>query len=78
MFFDGGLALFSSLFTRHRYPPGEKLFSVFIFIAGLSLSWVSERLPITGASRESVRIWVHRFSKMYNPSKKHRRLVAVD
>jgi len=52
--------------------------SVFVFISGLSLRWISERLSITYASRESVRQWVHRFSKMYNSSKRVRRLVAVD
>jgi len=72
------LAVFSSLIASHKYPPSEKLFSVFVFMAALSLRRVSERLPITVASRESIRQWIHRFSKMYNPSKKHRRLVAVD
>jgi hypothetical protein len=33
-------------------------------IAGLSLRDLSERLSLTGASRESVRIWVHRFSSL--------------
>jgi transposase-like protein len=32
----------------------------------------------TGASRESVRIWVHRFSSSFKPSKRARRLVTVD
>jgi hypothetical protein len=39
---------------------------------------LSERLYLTGASRESVRIWVHRFSSLFKPSKRARRLVAVD
>jgi hypothetical protein len=50
----------------------------FLFIAGLSLRDLSERLCLTGASRESVRIWVHRFSSLFKPSKRARRLVAVD
>jgi len=37
--------------------PSEKLYSVFLFIAGLSLRDISERLCLTYASRESVRIW---------------------
>ena len=34
---DAVLDPFSDLFRSHRYPPLEKLFSVFLFIAGLSL-----------------------------------------
>jgi len=59
--FDELLAVFSSLFTRHRFFPGEKLLSVFVYVAGLSLRWISARLSITYASRESVRIWRDRF-----------------
>jgi transposase-like protein len=69
---------FSNLFRSHRYPPLEKLYSVILFIAGLSLRDLSERLCLTGASRESVRIWVHRFSSLFRPSNRDRRLVAVD
>jgi transposase-like protein len=39
---------------------------------------LSERLCLTGASRESVRIWVHRFSPLFRPPRRVRRLVAVD
>jgi hypothetical protein len=45
-----------NLFRSHRYSPLEKIYSVFLFIAGLSLRALSERLCLTGASRESVRI----------------------
>jgi transposase-like protein len=69
---------FSNLFRSHRNPPLEKLYSVILFIAGLSLRDLSERLCLTGASRESVRIWVHRFSSLFRPSRRVRRLVAVD
>jgi len=68
---------FSNLFRSHRYPPLEKLCFVFLFTAGLSLRDLSERLCLTGASRESVRIWVHRFSSLFRPSRRVRRLVAV-
>jgi putative transposase len=47
-------------------------------MAGLSLRGLSEMLCLTGASRESVRIWVHRFSSIFRPSRRVRRLVAVD
>ena len=33
---------------------------------------------LIGASRESVREWVHRCSSLFNPSRKLRRMVAVD
>ena len=44
----------------------------------MSLRDLSERLCLTGASRESVRIWAHRSSSLFKPSKRVRRLVAVD
>jgi transposase-like protein len=49
-----------------------------MFIAGLSLRDVSERFCLTFASRESVRIWAHRSSSLFRPSKRARRLAAVD
>jgi putative transposase len=75
---DAVLNSFSNLFRSHRYPPLEKLYSVSLFMAGLSLRDLSERLSLTGASRESVRIRVHRFSSLFKPSKRVRRLVAID
>jgi transposase-like protein len=75
---DAVLDSFTKLFRHHRYSPLEKLCSVILFIAGLSLRDLSERLCLTGASRESVRIWAHRSSSLFKPSKRARRLVAVD
>jgi putative transposase len=75
---DVVLDSFSNLFRSHRYSPVEKLCSVFLFIPGLSLRDLSERLCLTGASRESVRMWVHRFSSIFRPFRRVRRLVAVD
>jgi transposase-like protein len=69
---------FTRLFRRHSYSPLEKLYSVILFIAGLSLRDVSERLCLTFASRESVRIWAHRSSSLFRPSRRVRRPVAVD
>jgi hypothetical protein len=71
---DAVLDSFSDLFRSHRYSPVEKLYSVFLFTAGLSLRDLSERLSLTGAFRESVRIWVHRFSSLFKPSKRARRV----
>jgi Transposase and inactivated derivatives len=75
---DAVLDSFSDLFRFHRYSPLEKLYSVILFIAGFRLRGLSERLCLTGASRESVRIWVHRFSSLLRPPGRVRRLVAVD
>jgi transposase-like protein len=75
---DAVLDSFSNIFRSHRYFPLEKIYSVFLSMAGLSLRDLSERLCLTGASRESVRIWVHSFSSLFKPSKRVRRLVAVD
>jgi hypothetical protein len=50
---DAVLDSFADLFRAHRYSPAEKLFSVFLFMAGLSLRDLSERLSLTSASRES-------------------------
>jgi hypothetical protein len=58
---DVVLDSFSNLFQSHRYPPLEKIYSVILFTAGLSLRDLSERLCLTGASRESIRTGVHRF-----------------
>ncbi len=69
---------FTRLFRSHRYPPIEKLYSIILFIAGLSLRDVSEKLCLTYASRDSVRIWAHRFSSLFKPSRKVRRLITVD
>jgi transposase-like protein len=69
---------FTRLFRHHRYSPLEKLYSVILFISGLSLRDVSERFCLTFASRESVRIWAHRSSSLFKPSRRVRRLVAVD
>jgi putative transposase len=75
---DAVLDSFSNLFRSHRYSPVEKLYSVFLYIAGLSLRDLSGRLCLTCASRESVRILVHRFSSSFKPSKRAKRLIAVD
>jgi len=68
----------SKLFRFNNYPLGEKAYSVMFYIAGLSFRDVSERYCVTTASRESVRRWFHRFSKMLSVDKKFRDTVAVD
>jgi len=68
----------SSLFRFHNYSPLEKAYAVILYLAGLSLRDISERYELIGASRESVREWVHRVSMLFGPSRKPRRIVAVD
>jgi transposase-like protein len=75
---DVVLSLLASLFRFRGYPPIEKLYSVFLFVAGLSLRDLSERLSLTGASRMSVGIWVYGFSSLLRPSRGVRRPAAVD
>ena len=53
----------SDLFRFNNYPLYEKAYIMF-HIAGLSLRDPSERYNVTMASRESVRRWFHRFSKI--------------
>jgi transposase-like protein len=48
------------------------------YIAGLSFRDVSERYNVTMASRESVRRWLHRFSRIFSVDKKFRNTIAVD
>jgi transposase-like protein len=73
-----GAELVSQSLSIPHVPSCRKLYSVVLFIAGLSLRDLSERLSLTGASRESVSIWVHRFSSLFRPFRRVRRLVAID
>jgi putative transposase len=68
----------SGLFRFNNYPLVEKAYSVMFHIAGLSFRDVSERYCVTTASRESVRKWFHRFSRIFSVDKKFRNAVAVD
>jgi transposase-like protein len=54
----------------NNYSLVEKAYSVMFYVAGLSLRDVSERYYVTAASRESVRRWLHRFSKVFSVEKK--------
>jgi transposase-like protein len=68
----------SGLFRFNRYSLVEKAYSVLFHVVGLSLRDVSERYCVTNASRESVRRWFHRFSKIFSVGKKFRNTIAVD
>jgi transposase-like protein len=68
----------SKLFKSNNYPLDEKAYSVMFHIAGLSFRDVSERYCVTMASRESVRKWFHRFSRIFSVDRRFRGTVAVD
>lgn len=68
----------SSLFKFNNYPLDEKAYSIMLYIAGLSFRDISERYCITMASRESVRRWFHRFSRIFSVEERFRYAVAVD
>jgi transposase-like protein len=68
----------SGLFRFNRYSLVEKAYSVLFHVVGLSLRDVSERYCVTNASRESVRRWFHRFSRLFSVEKKFRNTIAVD
>jgi transposase-like protein len=48
------------------------------YVAGISLRDISERYCVTNASRENVRRWFHRFSKLFYVDRRFRGSVAVD
>jgi transposase-like protein len=68
----------SGLFRFNRYSLVEKAYSVLFHVVGLSLRDVSDRYCVTNASRESVRRWFHKFSKIFSVEKKFRNTIAVD
>jgi hypothetical protein len=68
----------SGLFRFNRYSLVEKAYSVLFHVIGLSPWDVSERYCVTTASRESVRRWFHRLSKIFSVEKRFRNTIAVD
>jgi putative transposase len=68
----------SGLFRFNRYSLVEKAYSVLFHVVGLSLRDLSERYCVTNASRESVRRWFHRFSKIFSVERRFRNTIAVD
>jgi hypothetical protein len=65
----------SELFRFNNYSLVEKAYSVLFHIIGLSLRDLSERYCVTTASRESVRKWFHKFSKIFSVEEKFRNTV---
>jgi len=68
----------SRLFKFNNYPLYKKAYSIMLYVAGLSLRDISERYCITMTSRESVRRWFHRFSRIFSVERRFRRAVALD
>jgi len=68
----------SRLFKFNNHPLYEKAYSIMLYIACLSLRDISGRYYVTMASRESVRRWFHRFSRIFSIEKRFRRAVALD
>jgi transposase-like protein len=68
----------SGLFRFNNYPLVEKAYSVMFYVVGLSLRDLSKRYYVTMASKESVRKWFHKFSKMFSVEKGFRDSVVVD
>jgi putative transposase len=68
----------AGLFRFNRYSLVEKAYSVLFHVVGLSLRDVSDRYCLTNASRESVRRWFHKFSKLFSVGKKFRNTIAID
>jgi transposase-like protein len=66
------------LFRFNNYPLDEKAYAVMLYVAGLSLRDLSERYHVTMASRESVRKWLHRFSRVFSVGRRFRNAVALD
>jgi hypothetical protein len=62
----------SGLFRFNSYPLVEKAYSIMFHIVGLSFRDFSESYCVTTASRESVRKWFHKFSKIFSVDKKFR------
>jgi transposase-like protein len=68
----------SGLFRFNNYPLDEKAYYVMLHSAGLSLRDLSERYCVTMASRESVRRWSHRFSRIFSVEKRFRDTITLD
>jgi transposase-like protein len=68
----------SKLFRFNNYPLCGKAYSIMFYIAGLSFRDFSERYLVTMASGESVKRWLHRFSRIFSVDRRFRDEVAVD
>ena len=67
------------VFKRNRVSLVEKVYACILFLAGLSTRCMTERFGLIRASREAVRLWVHRLEGLlYHGPPRKRFMVAVD
>ncbi|MEM2260758.1 MAG: hypothetical protein QXY65_06800, partial [Candidatus Methanomethylicaceae archaeon] len=64
---------------RNKIPLKEKILAIILYLAGLSLRSITEKYGLIKASRESVRIWVHKIERLvYHGPPKYRKIIAID
>ena len=69
----------NGLFKRNKVSVEEKVWAIIFYLAGLSLRAMTERYGLVKASREAVRLWVHKLESLtYHGPPKPRRLIAID
>jgi hypothetical protein len=67
----------SKLFRFNNYPLSEKAYSAMFHVAGLNLTDLLAKYCSTMASRESVRKWLHKFSRIFSVNRRFRDVIAV-
>ncbi|MEM2260444.1 MAG: DDE-type integrase/transposase/recombinase [Candidatus Methanomethylicaceae archaeon] len=67
------------IFKRNKIQLKEKILAIILYLAGLSLRSITEKYGLIKASRESVRIWVHKLERLvYHGPPKYRKIIAID
>jgi transposase-like protein len=69
----------AGLFKRNKVSLEVKVRAIILYLAGLSTRGMTERYGLIKASREAVRLWVHKLESLaYHGPPRPRRLVAID
>ena len=69
----------AGLFKRNKVSLEVKVRAMVLYLAGLSTRGMTERYGLIKASREAVRLWVHKLESLaYHGPPRPRRLVAID
>ena len=69
----------AGLFKRNKVSLEVKVRAMVLYLAGLSTRGMTERYGLIKASREAVRLWVHKIESLaYHGPPRPRRLVAID
>ncbi|MFH7859564.1 MAG: hypothetical protein QXR03_01015 [Candidatus Aenigmatarchaeota archaeon] len=68
----------NKIFKRNKIQLKEKILAIILY-SGLSLRSINEKYKIIKASRESVRIWIHKLEELvyYGPPK-YRKIIAIE